>query len=93
MVLSDDILDDQGQVLLPKDTVLTERMIGLLPAHGIEMVAVCLTGGASPADQAQIQARIDHLFRKNDPDDAGDFATGILRRYVLDYRLNREIEQ
>lgn len=93
MILSDELLDKQGQVLLPKGAVLTERTISLLPSHGIEMVAVqCEASAVAPADTGALAARLDHLFRKNDPDDADDWATGILRRYVSDYRLDREIE-
>jgi hypothetical protein len=38
-----------------------------------------------------VQARLDQLFRKNDRDDSADWATGILRRYIEDYRLGREV--
>jgi hypothetical protein len=31
------------------------------------------------------------VFRQHDRDDLGDWATGILRRYVEDYRLQREV--
>ena len=95
MVLSDVLLDQQGQVLLPQGAVLTAPIIALLPRHGIEMLAV-RTGGADAApapDQAAIQARLAHPFRHNDIDNNDDWATGILHRYVEDYRLGREIEQ
>ncbi len=93
MVLSDELLDKQGQVLLPKGAVLTARTIALLPSHGIEMVAVvCDAAPAVPLDTGAVAARIDHLFRKNDADNADDWATGILRRYITDFRLGREIE-
>ncbi len=94
MTLSDDILDKQGQILLPQGAVLTERTIALLPAHGIGMVAVlCDAAPAAAIDSDAQVARLNHLFRKNTPDKADDWATGILHRYVLDYRLDREIEQ
>lgn len=94
MVLSDELLDKQGQVLLPKGAVLTERTIALLPSHDIDMGAVvCDAAPAAPIDSAAVSARIDHVFRKNDPDNADDWATGILRRYIADFRLDREIEQ
>ena len=94
MVLSDELLDRQGQVLLAKGAVLTEQIIGLLPGHGIGMLAVQVVAPeAVPIDPALVEARQAHLFRKNDPDDHDDWARGILRRYMLDYRLGREIEQ
>lgn len=94
MVLSDEIVDDNGHILLAKHAILTDRMISQLVARGIDTVAVlCPATASAPAvDTEQALARIGHLFRKNDPDDADDFATGILRRYVSDYRLGREID-
>jgi hypothetical protein len=93
MVLSDDLRDRQGQVLLPQGAILTAATIALLPGHGVDMLAV-LCGGADARapDHAALQRRLAHLFRKNDIDDDADWATGILRRYVEDYRLGREIE-
>ncbi len=94
MILSDELLDQQGHVLLAQGTVLTAKTIGLLPSHGIETVAVLSpSGAAAPAstvDVAAVEARVAKLFRKNDPDNNDDWATGILRRYVLDFRLGRE---
>lgn len=89
MVLSDVLLDQQGQVLLPQGTVLTAAFIALLPRHHIEAVAV-LRGEAEPGpDLATVQARVAHLFRHPG---AGDdrAATAALHRYVEDYRLGRE---
>ena len=48
MVLSDVLLDQQGQVLLPQGAVLTAAIIALLPRHGIDMLAV-LRSDAAPA--------------------------------------------
>jgi hypothetical protein len=98
MVLSDVLLDKQGQVLLPQGATLTAAIIALLPSHGVDMLAV--VSGAAQADPQALacemalrKERLDYLFRKNDPDDAADWARGILRRYVEDFRLEREIEQ
>lgn len=90
MVLSDVLLDRQGQVLLPQGAVLTAPIIALLPRHGIEALAVLRAGTAEEAapapDHAALQQRLAHLFRKHD---AGAGAT--LRGYIEDYRLDREI--
>ena len=92
MVLSDELLDKQGQVLLPKGAVLTERIIALLPSHGIDMVAVvCEAAPAAPVDTGALSARLDQLFRKHNPDNPDDLATGALRHYMSDFRLGREI--
>lgn len=97
MVLSDVLLDKQGQVLLPQGAVLTAATIALLPRHGIDMLAV-LRADDGPRQEAapdleQVQQRLSRLFRKNEIDDPHDWATGILRRYIEDYRLEREIER
>jgi hypothetical protein len=94
MALSDDLLDRQGQMLLPKGAVLTEAMLASLARHGVAMLP--LVGAEAEADTCavdpvEVQARLDHLFRNNDRDDGNDWATGILRRYVEDLRLGREV--
>jgi hypothetical protein len=93
MVLSDELLDQQGQVLLPKGAVLTARTIALLPGHGIEALAVlradALDSPGAPVDEAAIERRIAHLFRQHDPSLEHDWATALLRRYLTDFRLGR----
>jgi hypothetical protein len=93
MILSDELLDQQGHVLLPKGAVLSAATIALLPSHGVDMLPVLRTDGpADPEtglDPSTIERRLAHLFRKNDIDNHDDWATGMLRRYVSDYRLER----
>jgi hypothetical protein len=91
MALSEDLLDKQGQVLLPKGAVLTEAMLASLARHNVEMLPLAIGGEAEDADPAEIQARLDHLFRRNERGNDDDWATGILRRYVEDYRFGREV--
>jgi hypothetical protein len=94
MELSDDLLDRQGQVLLPKGAVLTEAMLASLARHGVDMLPLADAGAEDQVtDPAVVQARLDHLFRNNDRDNENDWATGILRRYVEDLRLGREVAQ
>lgn len=94
MILFDELLDQQGQVLLPKGAVLTAKTIALLPGHGIDMLAVLRTdAGPGPAprpDPALIEQRLARLFRKYDPDNADDWAGAILRRNIDAYRLEQE---
>lgn len=91
MILSDELLDMQGHVLLPQGTVLTEAMLALMPRHGIEVLPIASETAASDDEvQARLQhhdERIAHLFRKNDTEDDGDWATTLLRRFVSDFRL------
>lgn len=96
MVLSDVLLDRQGQVLLPQGAVLTAKIIALLPGHDIEALPVLRDGAdsAEPVpDHGALQQRLDYLFRRNDIDNTDDSASATLRRYMEDYRLDREIEQ
>ena len=96
MILSDELLDQQGQILLPKGAVLTARTIALLPKHGIEMLAVLRADGqagcAAQPDPAVVEQRLDHLFRKHDPDQHEDWASRALRGFITAYRLEREID-
>lgn len=92
MTLSDVLLDDKGNVLLAQGVVLTEAMLASLARHGVESLPILQAAQeAPPIDPAAVQARLDFLFRSNDREDLGDWATGILRRYVEDYRLQREV--
>jgi hypothetical protein len=92
MVLSDVVRDAKGNVLLAQGIVLTEAMLGALARHGVDMLPILQAVPAPPPiDPEAIQGRLDHVFRKQDRDDLGDWATGILRRYVEDYRLQREV--
>ncbi|MET3132744.1 hypothetical protein AAKU55_003022 [Oxalobacteraceae bacterium GrIS 1.11] len=93
MVLSDELLDAQGHVLLPQGTVLTASMLALMPRHGIDMLPV-LTAEVSEQDVAAThehhRKRLARLFRKHHPDDESDWATSLLRRYAENYRLGQE---
>ena len=93
MVLSDELLDVQGHVLLPQGTVLSEAMLALMPRHGIAVLPIMkeeVTPEAVAATLAHHEARIAELFRKNDPDSGSDWATATLRRFVTDFRLGVE---
>jgi hypothetical protein len=92
MVLSDVLLDRQGQMLLPQGAVLTESVLASLGRHGVEVVPVVAPAdSAPPLDPVAVQARLDHVFRRHDRGNDDDWATGILRQYVEDYRLERGV--
>jgi hypothetical protein len=95
MILSDAILDQQGQVLLAQGTVLTDTTLAALARHDVAMVPVAVPADAAPpVDAAAITARIDYLFRGDGSElDAGPFdtATALLHRYITDYRLGGEV--
>ena len=93
MILSDELLDMQGHVLLPQGTVLTEAMLALMPRHGIAVLPILSEEVSQDEVQAALQhhdSRIAHLFRKSDPDSDADWATALLRRFVTDFRLGFE---
>ena len=91
MVLADVLLDAHGQVLLAQGAVLSEAIIGSLARHGVSAVPVARAVPLAQPSTAMVQERLDHLFRRNDREDHGDWATGLLRRYVEDYRLKRGV--
>lgn len=96
MVLSSELLDTQGNVLLPEGTVLTATMIASLPRHGVEMIPVNrdnLNTVERAQEEAARQARIERLallFRHHDPDNDRDWSTNVLYKFVSDYRLTGE---
>lgn len=96
MILSDELLDQQGQVLLPKGAVLSAKTIALLPSHGVESLAVLAEHDAADeevaVDPAATEQRMGKLFRKYVADNDLDWATGDLRRFMTDFRLGVEIE-
>jgi hypothetical protein len=94
MVLGEVLRDDKGNVLLAQGAVLSESMLASLARHGVEMLPI-LTARAEPEpalDPVRVQERLDRVFRKHERDNHGDWATGILRRYVEDFRLQREVQ-
>jgi hypothetical protein len=93
MILSDELLDAQGHVLLPQGAVLTEAMLALMPRHGIAVLPIVKDEVSPEQAEATLhhhEARIAHLFRKNDADSDSDWATATLRRFVTDFRLGIE---
>jgi hypothetical protein len=92
MVLSDTVRDAKGNVLLAQGVVLTEAMLAALGRHGIDLLPLLQAAPAPvPVDPSAVRARLDHLFRKQERDDAADWATGRLRQYIEDYRLQLEV--
>lgn len=91
MVLADALLDAHGNVLLAEGAVLGEATILSLARHGVGAAPIRRAVPLGQPDPGTVQARLNHLFRRNDRDDHADWATGLLRRYVEDYRLKHEV--
>ena len=93
MILSDDLLDSQGNILLAKDVMLTDAILVALRKHQIEVISVVtgeLTHEESNAKRQQYKERLARLFRK--PTNDVEEATGILQQYVRYYRLGGDEE-
>jgi hypothetical protein len=88
MILSDDLLDHHGQVLLAQGSVLTDAMIEALHRHQVAFVPVA-SGEASVVEalveETHFGERIDTLFRKLPQDDRS--INSVLRDYVRDFRF------
>jgi hypothetical protein len=96
MVLGDVLRDGKGNVLLAQGVVLTDNMLASLARHGVELLPILGAARAEPAlaiDPAQVQERLDRVFRKHERGNHGDWATGLLRQYMEDYRLGREVQR
>ena len=76
MVLSGELRDAGGRVLLPPGTVLTAALLEALAREDIGALPV----HAAPDD------RIDHLFRKLDPAGADAWAARELQSSLRKYR-------
>lgn len=89
MVLADNLLDAQGQILLPKGAELSEQMLESLRRHDIASLRIFmgeLSEEESAAQRAYQQARVTCLFRNSDDKDAN----GLLHRYIRKFRLGEQ---
>ncbi|MGO4380566.1 hypothetical protein AB4Z19_19990 [Pseudoduganella sp. RAF19] len=93
MVLSDELLDVHGKVLLPQGTVLTAEMLALMPRHGVTALPIAQAEKSATelaAEHEKQRERIAHLFRLHDPDNGDDWAANALRRLVIQFRTGQE---
>lgn len=84
MQLFEDVVDRQGNMLIPAQTALTASLIRSLERRGIETVQVTddsISAEELEAARAQAVARIDQLFAKS-----RGRASEELRQAVLAYR-------
>ena len=87
MVLADDLLDEQGKILLPAGATLSESSIASLRRREIDTLPVCGEKVSEVDNAAAIEMhrqRLARLFRKHEE---VELATEILRRFVSDFRL------
>lgn len=86
MVLSDELLDDRGMVLLARGVELTTTMIASLKRKQIDMIAICSGEPAPPPDAQAVLQRLAYLFRHHGEPE-GNMASNVLRLLVTQYRL------
>jgi hypothetical protein len=89
MVLSDNLLDRHGKILLPENTELTEKLLESLHRYEMEMVPVfCdeLTDEEKAEKIAQRQARLSALFRKQNYDSPAEYANDVLMQCLVEFR-------
>ena len=88
MVLSDDLIDHQGQVMLAKGTKLSDGTLASLARHGVNSLPIeapPLSPEELAARRAHEAERIEIVFRKLDTDSPG--SARILRELVTAYRM------
>lgn len=87
MVLSDDVLDMHGHVLLAKGVVLTEAILLSLRRHDVALLPVVSEEVSQKERETEIsghEERLKRLFRKPC---SGDDATALLEQHVRRFRL------
>lgn len=86
MVLHDDVRDSGGNVLLPRQTALSDALLRSLGRRGIETLLVvddAMTPEQLAAERARVLERLAYLFRR-----AGNGrANALLRDVVEQYRM------
>jgi hypothetical protein len=91
MVLSDDILDSHGNVLLKSGCSLSHSTLAALNRHHILMLSIqsneTISAEAIEAERNLQDARLSKLFRKPGNDD--EDATSLLAQHVRLFRLGK----
>ncbi|MET0963633.1 MAG: hypothetical protein ABWY05_12580 [Noviherbaspirillum sp.] len=85
MVLSADVPDGRGGMLLPAQTVLTQALLASLQRRGIDTVCIAQEGMSQDeldAEHERVQLRLSHLFRKCGSHPAG----ALLLHQITQYR-------
>jgi hypothetical protein len=89
MVLSDNLTDRYGKVLLPEGTMLTDKLLESLRRYEMDMVPVfCeqLTEAERAEQIMQLRERLNKLFRRHNYDDTGQTANEVLLQYMIKFR-------
>lgn len=90
MTLADDLFDDEGQMLLPRGTVLTDTLLASIRKRDIEMIVIAGTTKTPQeelVEHEQMRLRVLHLFRKLRPEKLADQA---LFELVIKFRQGEQ---
>ena len=86
MVLSQDVLDSNGGVLLPQGTILTDALLRSLQRRGVDTVRVvnnAISEAQLQAERERVQQWLDRRFRTA----RGGRAAEVLRAAIMRHRL------
>lgn len=86
MILSDNLIDQQGKLLLSKGFALTESVLATLKRNGVETLPIECTEASATAPSVTLamqEKRIATLFRKQ----TDDGVSSTLRQYIEHFRL------
>lgn len=94
MILSDDLLDQYGKMLLPHGTILSTATLAALRRHGVEILPILcseLSDAEVQAQQHEYQKRLTVLFRKHSSEENGTSAASLLlKQYIFSFRLGEQ---
>ncbi len=93
MMLSDDFLDRRGHVLLPKGSILTEKLLASLRRYEMDLIPVMTQEDvpeAASMNTEHYKDRVEILFRRKNYSQPLDNVNDVLQHLVLDYRLKEE---
>lgn len=93
MLLSDDFLDRRGHVLLPKGSILTEKLLASLRRYEMDLIPVMIQDDAPEAAAKNTEhhkERLEILFRRQNYSQPLENVNDVLLHLVLDYRLKEE---
>lgn len=87
MILANDLLDKQGQILLPVGVTITKQMLASLLLHDIHQLSVMKAEiDSTPFSETQsedIQQRLDIIFRHGPFEDTRNSLARLITKYRL----------
>ncbi|RJX33700.1 MAG: hypothetical protein C4516_00800 [Oxalobacter sp.] len=95
MVLSDNLLDRHGKILLSAETVLNDKLLESLRRYDIDMIPVKAEALTAEEKAAETQARLDRLnrlFRKHNYGNEEEHANEVLLSCLKDFRQGGDDE-